>query len=72
MSVPILCPWCGDEVNTKKNGVMRFVTGWEETRSQGGANKIAFRTETGQWAHKGCVESHGGDITNQHEASSLF
>ena len=68
----IQCAWCGEEVNTRKSGVLRRIVGWEETRSSGGANKIMFRQELGIWAHKTCVEHHGGDLALSHEVPTLF
>lgn len=67
----IICPWCGREVDVRKTGVMRRVIGWEETRSGGGANKIAYRHEVGVWAHKACVDHHNGDLTLTHQPLSF-
>ena len=66
------CPWCGEVVDSRKHGAMRRVIGWEETRGGGGANKIAFRHEVGVWAHKTCVEVHGGDMTLTHQPLTLL
>lgn len=68
----IRCAWCGEEVNTRKQGVLRRIVGWEETRGGGGANKIMFRQEVGLWAHKHCVQAHGGDLGLKHEVPTLF
>lgn len=50
-----LCAFCGDPVNPRMAGTHREVTGWEELRTGGGANKIVVRAETGQWAHRSCI-----------------
>jgi hypothetical protein len=46
------CDLCND---TSVDGQYREVQGWEQVRSQGGANKIMLRTETGRLACSGCI-----------------
>jgi len=52
----ITCWFCKATVNPAQSGVYRRVVGWEQTRRGGGANKIALRDETGDWAHRDCVD----------------
>lgn len=61
-----LCPFCREEV-PKGHGALRAVTGWEEVRKGGGANKIVGRRETGEWAHSWCVQfkQKGEEIQGQ-------
>jgi hypothetical protein len=58
--VAVLCFQCGDPVEWRRVGAHREVIGWEEIRSDGGANKIVGRKETGRWAHKSCVGQVSG------------
>lgn len=54
------CIYCNDYVSTRSGaGNMRQVTGWEELRRGGGANKIVRRTPTGLWAHRACLQYQG-------------
>jgi hypothetical protein len=39
------CCYCGQPCDPR----YREVTGWEQVRSQGGANRIIARTETGRY-----------------------
>ena len=50
------CVVCGDEVNVRSAGWYRQVTGWEQVRGGGGANKIALRETTGQLMHLACMD----------------
>lgn len=68
----MICPWCNETVDTRRSGAMRRIIGWEEIRSGGGANKIAYREEVGVWAHKPCVDHHKGQLTLTHEVPTLF
>jgi hypothetical protein len=56
----IPCVVCGESVNVRQMGAHRAVTGWEELRGDGGANKIVLRKETGRWAHRGCISEVPG------------
>lgn len=47
------CTYCGEPTE----GHYREVRGWEQRRSQGGANKIVLREETGRYACNACVSS---------------
>lgn len=49
------CDLC-DEPVTVIVGSYFEVTGWEQVREKGGANKIAKRKRTGKIAHKRCME----------------
>ncbi len=49
-----LCVNCGQGVNVNGSGWLREIMGWEETRRQGGANKIVGRVVTGRVMHKSC------------------
>ncbi len=52
------CIECGLEINIRaKSGWMREITGWEEVRKGGGANKIANRETTGRVAHPYCLKA---------------
>jgi len=58
MPLRVECRYCGKEVDpSHRAGNYRRVTGWEQTRMQGGANKITLREDTGEWAHRNCVET---------------
>lgn len=48
-----LCDLCGVHPADLR---YREVSGWEETRAQGGANKIIARRDTGRRACRGCIE----------------
>lgn len=51
----VLCENCGEAVDTNSRyGVQRKITGWEELRKGGGANKIIGREATGEWRHSAC------------------
>lgn len=51
----ILCTVCELPVNINlRYGAQRRVTGWEELRKEGGANKIVDRVLTGEWRHTAC------------------
>jgi hypothetical protein len=50
------CVECGDFVKMN-SGAYRQITGWEEIRGQGGANKIVGRVTTGQVMHHACLTS---------------
>lgn len=54
----IHCWFCDEELALTRHvsGTMREITGWEELRRGGGANKIVRRRTTGKWAHRACVE----------------
>ena len=57
------CAVCDREVNiNKKHGWVREVTGWEEVRPAGGANKIMRRKTTGLVAHYSCLTD---EVDNQ-------
>jgi len=46
---------CGNMVDPSKPGSFREITGWEEVRKGGGANKITLRKETGRVVCPGCM-----------------
>ena len=50
------CVVCGDTVDVHQSGWYRQVIGWEQVRSQGGANKISIRQTTGQVMHFACMD----------------
>ncbi len=50
------CVSCGEPVNVRSAGWYRQVTGWEQVRTGGGANKIALREPTGQVMHLACMD----------------
>lgn len=50
------CDLCGDDI-FEYVGTYYEVTGWEQVREHGGANKIAKRQRTGKAAHKSCMEA---------------
>jgi len=37
------CVFCGDEVDTRANGVYSLQVGWMKNREQGGGNALALR-----------------------------
>lgn len=47
------CIICGTAVDPQR--AFREIRGFEEPRSQGGANKIVRRRETGKFACRGCI-----------------
>lgn len=49
------CEYCGEPV-TAIVGSYFEISGWEQVREKGGANKIAKRKRTGKIAHKRCME----------------
>lgn len=64
------CYVCAQPVTlSRRGGWLRQVTGWEEPRRQGGANKIVQRRTTGEVAHVGCVA--GLEHTPNQEAMTL-
>lgn len=64
-----LCAFCDEPVNTWRKGAHREITGWEELRSGGGANKIVDREETGRWAHRSCMAAER--LRTLHDQSSF-
>lgn len=48
-----LCDICG--INEAEPDRYRSIEGWEEVRSQGGANKIIGRRDTGRRACRYCI-----------------
>ena len=56
MATAELCWFCSKIVDTGGGGWYRQVSGWEQVRSAGGANKIALRQTRGNVAHAHCVE----------------
>lgn len=59
------CEYCGREVRNAPGGNCRQVTGWEELRGQGGANKITDRKETGKVAHFVCIKERQAGLDLQ-------
>lgn len=53
----MICALCDQPIHGGALGHYRMVVGWEQIRRGGGANKIARREETGDWAHRGCVDA---------------
>jgi len=49
------CTVCGRDVRLTSRGWCREVSGWEEVRKGGGANKIMRRKTTGKVAHYSCL-----------------
>lgn len=58
-AAPPECAVCHTPINVHGPGVVFQVTGWEQPRSQGGANKIVGRNRTGYAAHAACVKEPG-------------
>ncbi len=54
------CSECHVMFDASRKGTMREITGWEETRHQGGANRIARRMQTGRYAHRACIQLLAG------------
>lgn len=50
------CVFCGKVVKPGAADVLYAITGFEELRTQGGANMIHLRKRTGKYAHVNCVE----------------
>ena len=48
------CTVCRQPVDVRRDRWLREITGWEELRSGGGANKIVDRVTTGQMMHSAC------------------
>jgi hypothetical protein len=51
----VFCALCGEQIDTNSRLVFRKVTGWEQKRSQGGANVIHLREEIDVWACDTCI-----------------
>jgi hypothetical protein len=52
----VKCEDCGDPVDLGyPYNLQRQVTGWEQVRQSGGANKIVGRETTGKWRHTACA-----------------
>jgi len=66
-----LCTYCGEQVKPGQSGVHREITGWEELRASGGANKIVDREETGRWAHRSCVATERLRASHEQNSFSL-
>lgn len=50
------CMFCGKPVDSSTPGSYREVRGWERVRSDGGANAITERQETGRVACRHCID----------------
>lgn len=50
------CEFCDEPVLNGGVGTYYEITGWEQVREHGGANKIALRQRTGKVAHKFCMD----------------
>lgn len=52
----VKCEDCGETLNLNYPfNLQRQVTGWEQVRQSGGANKIVGRKTTGKWRHTACA-----------------
>jgi len=58
----VRCAFCGDPVETDHARTFRGVVGWEQPRSQGGANQITLRRPVERWAHWECVDKERRQI----------
>lgn len=62
----VKCMYCGKEMKLTDHGVRHEITGFEQKRSRGGANKIELRQETGRVACSACIsERKNGVSVNQ-------
>jgi hypothetical protein len=56
-----VCFFCKGLVDPDARSTYRSIKGWEGKRSKGGANTIALREETGEYAHSACVSLERSD-----------
>lgn len=50
------CFFCGDPLDPDGRSTYRSIKGWEGKRSKGGQNYVPLKEQTGDFAHKACVE----------------
>lgn len=50
------CEFCGADVDPRKPGTFRKVTGWAETRSRAGIHGLTDRRELGEYACGPCIK----------------
>lgn len=66
------CDDCGrGPLNLSMPGLYFEVYGWEEQRSQGGANKITLRKRTGRVICGGCMADRRAGISRDQEGLPL-
>lgn len=56
------CLFCGDPVNPNQPGVYREVSGWEQQRIAGGANKITLAVRGDLYACRTCIDKKKSGI----------
>lgn len=52
----ILCEFCDEDVDTKRNGVYSKHMCWTLKRQAGGANSMTLPTDPLGWAHGSCID----------------
>lgn len=64
------CEFCGEEVNPRHSQTYHAITGWEQKRTQGGANQITLReyADPPSFAHSRCVDLRRHGIAPGQEA----
>lgn len=55
-----VCEFCGNPATPGAPDVLYAISGWEELRSQGGANMVHLRHRLGPVAHTKCVDEAKG------------
>jgi uncharacterized protein RhaS with RHS repeats len=67
----VACHFCGARISPDAPGTYRRVTGWEKVRTQGGANAVTLRTETGEVACAACIGAVRNGVDPRSQGSML-
>lgn len=56
------CAFCGNELDTREDGIHQYTTGWVKQREGGGGHGVSLPKRENRWAHGYCVDraTHGG------------
>ena len=61
------CELCGHDLDTSKEGVHQWTSGWVRQRSGGGGHGISLAKREDRWAHHYCVERIASGYAGQNE-----
>jgi hypothetical protein len=50
------CELCGNDLDTRENGVHQWTAGWVMQRAGGGGHGISLAERENRWAHAHCVD----------------
>lgn len=61
------CEFCGNDLDTREDGVHQFTKGWVKNREGGGGHGISLPEREYRWAHGYCVDRVSRGLQHQKE-----